>query len=235
MHDATRKLLSKIEVGQTILTVPGTQTHTFEFGRPKDKAATPSTVTGVEKVRDQWTGHTYVVTTDDGRKNVGRYGTTHVYVTEAKPDLIQVAKESGKLEIIHVTEPEPPKGGPFASEVELDLVDSGTRRVVVEPGGTMRVTDWNGGDVTERTPKGRLVHITADGILTLVEDFPEGDEAPAPAPAEDVDWCRTCKGYGVVRKAGPRAGDHYRTRNGAAKATSSMTCPTCNGAELVSA
>jgi hypothetical protein len=103
----------------------------------------------------------------------------------------------------------------------------------------MTVKDWTGGDTTERTPKGRLVHITAEGVLTILEDFPEEEDAPAQKPAvtdaevASGDRCHACKGYGVVRKTGPKAGKPYRTANGAATATTSVKCPTCKGATLL--
>lgn len=238
MHDATQTLLSKIEQGQKILVVEPEGMTSFEFGRPKDPAAVPRSVTKIEKIRDQWTGHTYVVQITGGRRNTGRYGTTHVYVPKAKV--------------------EPQK---YAPEVELDLAVSGTKRVKVAKDGTMRVVDWDGGDVTERTPKGRLVRIAADGVLTILEDFPEDDEpsgeeaaaialsrrmvedddAPAQRPATDdeaatAERCHQCKGYGVVRKTGSKAGKAYRTLVGAEESTTkgnSEKCPVCKGATLL--
>jgi hypothetical protein len=130
----------------------------------------------------------------------------------------------------------------FASDVELDLAVSGTRRVHVDPDGSMHVVDWTGGDVTERTPKGRLVHIAADGVLTILEDFPEEDDAPTHKPAESEaeiaggERCPKCKGYGVVRKTGSKAGEHYRTAKGAEDSTikgNSDKCPVCKGATLL--
>jgi hypothetical protein len=39
--------------------------------------------------------------------------------------------------------------------------------------------------------------------------------------------CSTCKSYGVVRAAGPKAGRAYKTPEGAAQAASSVPCPDC--------
>lgn len=217
MHDAKLTSLSKITQGQKILVVEPEGTTTFEFGRPKDTKAVVRSVTKITHKPDDWTGKVYTVQITGGRRNEGRYGTTHVYVVEAK------AQE-------------------FAPVVELDLAVSGTKRVQVDPDGTKRVLDWKGGEVTERTPKGRLVHIAADGVLTILEDFPEEDDAPVVKPAEtddeiaEADRCHGCKGYGVVRKQGAKAGKPYRTLAGAEESTvkgNSEKCPVCMGATLL--
>jgi len=217
MHDAKLTSLSKITQGQKILVVEQPNKTGFDFGRPKDTQAVFRSVTKITHKPDDWTGKVYTVQITGGRRNEGRYGTTHVYVpAEAKQE--------------------------FAPVVELDLAVSGTKRVRVDPDGTMHVDDWKGGDVTERTPNGRLVHITADGVLTILEDFPEEDDAPAQKPAESDDEvasgerCHQCKGYGVVRKTGPKAGKPYRTLVGAEESTvkgNSEKCPTCKGATLL--
>lgn len=48
--------------------------------------------------------------------------------------------------------------------------------------------------------------------------------------------CVDCKGYGLVRAAGPRAGEHYKTLNGAQTAYArgnAKDCPVCEGCGLV--
>lgn len=50
--------------------------------------------------------------------------------------------------------------------------------------------------------------------------------------------CPQCKGYGLVRKRGKRAGEKYKTLNGAMAADANgnaATCPMCKGAALVAA
>ena len=39
--------------------------------------------------------------------------------------------------------------------------------------------------------------------------------------------CKSCKGWGVVRGAGPRAGEPYKTENGARTAVCPRPCPAC--------
>lgn len=52
---------------------------------------------------------------------------------------------------------------------------------------------------------------------------------------ETPDWCGSCKGFGVVRGVGSKAGQPYKTANGAATATTSVECPTCHGDKVVAA
>lgn len=238
MHDAKASTLSKIEVGQLILVtpladargfVPGTTTEQTGqvrgFARPKDKTAEPKRVTDRTFTPDQWTGKVWTLTLDDGTKTEPRYGTAHVYVFDVPAWLPPT------------DEPKPNRT--VTPEMDLDL-KSGTRRVIVDPDGTMHVKDWTGGTVVERTPKGRLVRIDADGELTLVHDFPEDeqlDEQLAGEPGEHAhdDKCGQCKGFGVVRKRGSQAGKSYRTLNGATAATTngnSTQCPVCKGTGL---
>jgi hypothetical protein len=222
MHAATQTLLNRIEQGQKILVVEG-DAGTFEFGRPKDPTAVIRSVTKIETVKDQWSGKVYTVQITGGRRNTGRYGTTHVYVP--------------------VEEALPPTP-PTSTVMELDLADpQESRRVIVKHDGTMWVHDWTGGTVIRTTPKGRVVRIDADGELTLVKDFPEEsdeqlDEANAGEPGEHAhdDRCGQCKGYGVVRKRGSQAGKAYRTLNGSQAATANgnaAECPVCLGTGLV--
>lgn len=233
MHTAKQTLLSKIKKGDRILVVPQGK-DTFGFGRPKDPAAHFRSVLSIESKRDEWTGKVYTVKVTGGLSETGRYGTSHVYVpvdsvedapaTERKV----VIDNDGKVRVVKPV-------------VELDLAVTGTKRVHVDSDGTMHVEDWTGGDTTERTPKGRLVHIAADGVLTILEDFPEDDDAPAQRPATDdeaatADRCHQCKGYGVVRKTGSKAGKAYRTLVGAEESTTkgnSEKCPVCKGATLL--
>lgn len=52
----------------------------------------------------------------------------------------------------------------------------------------------------------------------------------------DAEKCGTCKGLGLVRKAGPKAGKHYRTLDGAQAALehgNAVDCPKCNATGLV--
>jgi hypothetical protein len=100
-----------------------------------------------------------------------------------------------------------------------------------------------------------------DGNVTVTkapeptpEPEPAEPEAEAPVssdePAEDVaddplaeeegaettpDWCESCKGFGVVRGVGAKAGQPYKTANGAATATTSVECPTCHGDKIAAA
>jgi hypothetical protein len=235
MHsDAKQSSLSKVEVGQTILVtdVPGLR----GFARPKDLDGLALSITGKTFVPDEWSGKQWTLTLSDGTETAPRYGTTHVYVVPA------VAKP----------EPKPKK----AKAVELHDVDteSGTKRVRVEKDGTVRVLDWQGGDVFETTPHGRNVHISEDGVLTVVEDDgterqavitrdddAELDERNAGVPDPTVlntRKCDGCKGYQVVRKRGPQAGKPYKTLNGAQAAAgngNAVTCPVCSGTGAVAA
>lgn len=157
MIDAKQSSLSKIGVGDTILTVSDGD-RAFGFGRPKDPNATPCTVAAIDTERDQWSSKTYRVTLNDGRQSEGRYGTTHVYVTE---------------------EYDPDKAYADAEEYMRPATD---------------------------------------------------DEVA------DADRCHQCKGYGVVRKTGAKAGKAYRTAQGAEDSTlkgNSEKCPTCKGATLL--
>jgi hypothetical protein len=63
------------------------------------------------------------------------------------------------------------------------------------------------------------------------EDVAEDEEGAETTP----DWCGSCKGFGVVRGVGSKAGQPYKTANGAATATTSVECPTCHGDKVVAA
>jgi hypothetical protein len=76
-----------------------------------------------------------------------------------------------------------------------------------------------------------------DRITALLDALTGGQAAPAPAPAREVPefikraqaiTCRTCRDHGVVRGVGQKAGQPYRTADGAAAATAagrSVKCP----------
>lgn len=82
-------------------------------------------------------------------------------------------------------------------------------------------------------------------ILAAVESPVEGDDVQpddrgitdAEAKATlDSEKCPTCKGLGLVRKAGPKAGKHYRTLAGAQSALgkgNAVDCPKCGATGLV--
>jgi hypothetical protein len=82
-----------------------------------------------------------------------------------------------------------------------------------------------------------LKALTPDAIARVVAALTGGQAAPAPAPARDVPefikraqaiTCRTCRDHGVVRGVGSKAGQPYRTADGAAAATAagrSVKCP----------
>jgi hypothetical protein len=226
MHDAKLASLSKIEVGQTILVTANVQPR--GFGRPKDPTAIPLRVTAKTFTPDQWSGKVWTLTLNDDSTTEPRYGTTHVYVTEAQAPAPQ----------------EQP-------EVEVET-ESGAKRVRVEPDGTVRVVGWTGGQVVERTPHGKLVRIDKHGVVMVIETGgvlrqpvltpdtdAELDERNAGEPDPQVvnsDRCGQCKGYGVVRKRGQSKGQAYRTANGADQATAngnSVVCPVCQGETLV--
>jgi hypothetical protein len=262
MHDAKLTSLSKIEVGQTILVTPEQEvagvghvagrerTGKFRmFGRPKDPTCVPLRVADKSFEPDSWSGKVWTLTLDDGSKTEPRYGTTHVYVSNApakpkgKRKGSTIATDQGVI-IAETRHVEP--------QVEVEVTRAGDwRRVTVAPDGTMRVADWKGGDYEGTTPHGKRVHITPDGVLTVIED--DGTERPgvltsldeqldeANAGEPDVavataERCGQCKGFGVVRRYGANKNHAYKTLNGAEQATvkgNSVKCPTCKGATLL--
>lgn len=53
---------------------------------------------------------------------------------------------------------------------------------------------------------------------------------PTPVPeVHDAATCPACKGWGVVRSQGPKAGKAFTTRNGAATAPTATPCTACHG------
>jgi hypothetical protein len=231
-ENAKQSSLSKVEVGMVILA--GMETSgPVSFARPKTVGAKPHVVAAKEFAPDDWSGKVWTLTLDDGRKTEPRYGTTHVYVVEDAPK---------------------PKPKPRAVELHDVDTESGTKRVRVEKDGTVRVLDWQGGDVFETTPHGKRVHIAEDGVLTVVDDDgterqavvtrdddADLDERNAGVPDPEVlntRKCDGCKGYQVVRKRGPQAGKPYKTLNGAQAAAgngNAVTCPVCSGTGAVAA
>lgn len=155
--------------------------------------------------------------------------------------------------------------GQYASLMQ----DGVSRRVVKDADGTVRITDWTGGEGEHVTPEGWRVHVTADGIVTVLggapAKLPPTDAEPPRTKAvviqprdtsdhltdEEADAqlengqpevggerCTPCKGFGLVRKAGPNAGKRYRTHAGALAAQekgNAVECPACQGAGTVAA
>lgn len=87
--NAQQTLLSKIREGDWILA--GMETSgPVSYARPKTVGAKPHQVADVYFERDEWSGKVYTLTLDDGRKTEPRYGTAHVYLTEAPPTHVEV-------------------------------------------------------------------------------------------------------------------------------------------------
>lgn len=78
--NAERTLLSKITQGQKILVVELPDNSAFDFARKSDPDAVVRSVTRIATVPGKFTSKTYRVQITGGRTNVGRGGTTHVYV-----------------------------------------------------------------------------------------------------------------------------------------------------------
>jgi hypothetical protein len=80
--------------------------------------------------------------------------------------------------------------------------------------------------------------VEVDGVViaeTRHEDVADDPLAEEEGAETTPDWCATCKGFGVVRGVGSKAGQPYKTANGAATATTSVECPTCHGDKVVAA
>jgi hypothetical protein len=146
-----------------------------------------------------------------------------------------------------------------ASIVAATTEDQHGKRVHRDPDGTVWIEGWTGGEGEHTTPEGWRVHVTSTGIVTVLgqaakttvskgatpvpvelhaTDAEADAKLAAAPPATDGDRCHTCKGYGLVRKRGPRAGEKYKTYNGALQAKAggnAVKCPTCSGAGLVAA
>lgn len=129
------------------------------------------------------------------------------------------------------------------------------KRVHKDPDGTVYIEGWTGGDGEHVTPEGWRVHVSAEGIVTVLDadkqqttiskghtpvpaELVRKDDDPLPDPVDDevgadnVVPCHGCKGFGVVRAKGERKGQRYRTYKGAlaAKANGNTAeCPTCKG------
>lgn len=88
---------------------------------------------------------------------------------------------------------------------------------------------------TPRTRKPRAI------VAVAPEVAPEETVATPEPTAEELDTltnekCGQCKGLGLVRKSGSKAGKHYRTLNGAQAALANgnaMDCEKCHGYGLV--
>lgn len=85
------------------------------------------------------------------------------------------------------------------------------------------------GDPASREALTRLLAAPAAPAPKAPRVIPAKVQARMDARAAGKATCATCMGHGVVRKAGPRAGQAYRTADGAAAATAngnSAPCPT---------
>lgn len=259
MHDAKQSSLSKIEVGDRILAVPGSAPGTFGYGRPKDQTAQFQAVKAKSFVPDEWSGKQWTVTLTDGRTSEHpRYGTTHVYVALAEADPYTPDADVQALAEAITADPRIPGGAtavkiPTLTRVETvaDLGATGDQRLVTDlSSGVTVVRDWTGGDYRGTTKHGINVHITDNGTVLVIDD--DGTERPptvtrddrprqlsdAEADAREIpevpetDDCGNCKGFGVVRKYGSQAGKRYRTVAGSIAATekgNSTPCPVCEG------
>lgn len=182
---------------------------------------------------------------------------------EPRADLIQVAKDAGKLEVIPVKAPLRDADTIDASYAATQAGSEG-KTVQRKADGTVVIHGWDKGDGEYVTPEGWKVHVTADGIVTVVGTTEQkaaklgrgtlGDTSrraldTARADDESVEYdesdplasgekCYPCKGYGLVRGKGKNAGQHYRTFDGAQLAQANgnaVDCPACEGAGLVAA
>lgn len=94
---------------------------------------------------------------------------------------------------------------------------------------------------TVAAPPSQASKGTAKVPVTLHASDAQGDAALEGEVDEAVLGqipCPQCKGYGLVRKRGQRAGEKYKTLNGAMAADANgnaVTCPVCKGAALVAA
>lgn len=80
--------------------------------------------------------------------------------------------------------------------------------------------------------------IVAPAIRAAADYAPDPVELDGDADPVALDGrrCDTCRGYGLVRAAGKRAGQHYRSNDGAQAAMANgnaVDCPTCDGMGLV--
>lgn len=95
-----------------------------------------------------------------------------------KADLLTAAKDSGRLEIHHVTAPTPPPTPPARPADTVDgsyasvMQDGASRRVTKDADGTVRISDWTHGAHVYETPEGWLVHVDEAGVVTVLEGKP---------------------------------------------------------------
>lgn len=73
----------------------------------------------------------------------------------------------------------------------------------------------------------------AEDVVEPEEETAEPEVEPEVEAVAEAEACEACKGYGVVRGGGAKAGDPYKTANGAAQATNPVPCPSCSVAEAV--
>jgi len=89
---------------------------------------------------------------------------------------------------------------------------------------------------TPRTRKPRPV-VVASPFATPEEQVSTPEATPEEVQASlDADKCPQCKGFGLVRKAGSRAGAAYKTLAGAQAALANGNaedCPRCSATGLV--
>jgi hypothetical protein len=110
-------LLSKINEGDWIL-VPN-EGEPVTFARPKDTDTQAHEVIAKHFEPDEWSGKVYTLTLDDGRKTEPRYGTAHVYLTEA-PNVTHVEVDGVKVaEVRHVELEQPVEPGKPAGKGEV--------------------------------------------------------------------------------------------------------------------
>lgn len=88
------------------------------------------------------------------------------------------------------------------------------------------------GDRKEVAPAGRV----ADPERRALDTDRPDDEPIEGEPDTDGERCVTCKGFGLVRGQGKRAGERYKTLNGAQTAQANgnaVDCPECDGTGLI--
>lgn len=112
-----------------------------------------------------------------------------------------------------------------------------------------QLTHWFPEQVAEAFPAGRAEEL-ADRVIVApagrytdperqalaASDEEANAKLAADGPALDGDRCHQCKGFGLVRGVGKRAGQRYRTLTGAQAAQDAgraVDCPVCAGLGLV--
>lgn len=124
------------------------------------------------------------------------------------------------------------KTEPRYGTTHVYVVES-ARRVEPAPGGAKINGTLPAGAVGEHTtPKGTRVRITEDKrvqVLTDEQANARNTAAPVDEDALNGARCDRCKGYGLVRKRGSRAGRHYKTLAGAQAALGNGNAEDCGG------